>query len=174
MGSFLNRLLGTLFGPPPRLRCARNLWAAGVEELARRTLGGRRESGAYLLGVDLPGGGQRIVEFVFYDDIDPHALATGVVVIRQTALPRLWALCRERGYGVVADVHVHPHGYGQSASDQANPVMPRAGHVAMILPHFARGRPEPGGIGIYEFLGAGGWADHSAKGSRYVKLEGAR
>lgn len=172
MGSLLNKLLGKLLWPPPRLRCARRVWNAGVEELARRTRSGRQESGAYLLGVDLAGGGQRILEFVFYDDIDPHALDTGVVVIRQTALPRLWAHCRERGYGVVADVHVHPHGHGQSHSDRANPVMPRMGHVAMILPHFARGRPEPGRIGIYEFLGSGEWADHSAKGPRYVKLDG--
>jgi hypothetical protein len=172
MGSFLNRLLGWLTGPPPRLRCARATWRAGVAELARRTRGGRQESGAYLLGIDARGGGQRIVEFVFYDDIDPRALESGIVTIRQTALPRLWALCRERGYGVVADVHVHPGGYGQSGSDRANPVMPRAGHVAMILPDFAQGQPEPGSIGIYEFLGAGRWADHSAKGRRYVRVEG--
>jgi len=171
MRSFLNRLLGWLTGPPPRLRCERAVWRAGVAELAKRTRGGRQESGAYLLGVDLPGGGQRILEFVFYDDIDPRALETGEVTIRQTALPRLWALCRERGHGVVADVHVHPGGCGQSPSDQANPVMPRAGHVAMILPDFAVGQPEPGAIGVYEFLGAGRWADHSAEGKRYVKVE---
>jgi hypothetical protein len=171
MGSFLTKLLGWLFGRPPRLRCNRAIWEAGVAELARRTQGGRQESGAYLLGEDIPGGGQRIREFVYYDDIDPHALETGIVTIRQTALPRLWAHCRERGYGVVADVHVHPGGAGQSESDMANPVMPRAGHVAMILPNFARGRPRPGGIGIYEFLGADRWTNHSRKGSRYVKLE---
>jgi hypothetical protein len=56
----------------------------------------------------------------------------------------------------------------------ANPVMPRAGHVAMILPNFAQARCEPGGIGIYEFLGASRWADRSAEGARYVKLEGSR
>ena len=172
MGSFLNKLLGWLLGPPPRLRCAQTIWQAGVSELARRTLGGQRESGAYLLGVNLPAGGQRILEFVFYDDIDRRALETGVVTIRQTALPRLWELCRERGYGVVADIHVHPGGYGQSSSDMANPVMPRAGHVAMILPNFAQAPCRPGGIGIYEFLGAGRWADHSSKGVRYVKLDG--
>lgn len=166
-------LTGWLLGPPPRLRCSRAVWQAGVAELARRTLGGRRESGAYLLGVDVPGGGQRILEFVFYDDIDPHALDTGVVVIRQTALPRLWAHCRQRGYGVVADVHVHPGGYQQSDSDMANPVMPRIGHVAMILPDFAQRSPEPGRIGIYEFVGSGRWADHTGEGARYVRLEAA-
>jgi len=47
MRSFLNKLLGWLLGPPPRLRCSRAIWEAGVIELARRTRGGRQESGAY-------------------------------------------------------------------------------------------------------------------------------
>ena len=66
-----------------------------------------------------------------------------MVTIRQTALPRLWAVCCERGYEVVADVHAHPQGCGQSSSDMANPVMPRAGHIAMILPNFTQDQPEP-------------------------------
>lgn len=173
MASPLTRLLGWLLGPPPRLRCDRSVWADGVRQLERRTRGGRQESGAYLLGTELPDGGRRILEFVYYDDIDPRALETGEVTIRQTALPRLWEHCRRRGYGVVADVHVHPGACRQSGSDMANPVMPRAGHIAMILPDFARGAPEPGAIGIYEFLGAGRWADHSSAGRRFVKLDAA-
>lgn len=171
MRSFLNTLLGWLGLAPPRLRCHRTVWQAGVAELARRTLGGQRESGAYLLGKHRPDGGRDILEFVYYDDIDPAALATGIVTIRQTALPRLWELCRARGYGVVADVHVHPGGYGQSSSDQANPVMPRAGHIALILPHFARRDPHPGNIGMFEFLGNGAWSEHSDKGARFFRLE---
>lgn len=173
MASPLTRLRGWLFGPPPRLRCARPVWADGVQQLERRTRGGRQESGAYLLGTELPDGGRRILEFVYYDDIDPRALETGEVTIRQTALPRLWEHCRMRGYGVVADVHVHPGSCRQSPSDMASPVMPRAGHIAMILPDFAKGAPEPGAIGIYEFLGAGRWADHSSAGRRFVKLDSA-
>lgn len=174
MGSVLNRLHGWLRVPQPRLRCNRSIWRAGVTELARRTRGELQESGAYLLGIDLPHGGQRILEFVFYDDVDTQALATGIVTIRQTALPRLWELCRARGYGVVADVHVHPYGYGQSPSDMTNPVMPRVGHVALILPNYAAGGPEPGQIGIYEFRGAARWTDRSRLGASYVKLEDFR
>jgi hypothetical protein len=171
MRSFLNTLLGWLGLAPPRLRCRRQVWDTGVRELARRTLGERRESGAYLLGRHRPDGGRDILEFVFYDDIDPDALATGIVTIRQTALPRLWEICRTRGFGVVADVHVHPVGYGQSQSDHDNPVMPRAGHIALILPNFARKNPVPGSIGMYEFLGNGAWSEHSQKGSRFFRLE---
>jgi hypothetical protein len=174
MLSSLIRLLGTLRGPRPRLRCARRIWRAGVVELARRTRGGSQESGAYLLGVDLPKGGQRILDFIFYDDVDPRALETGIVTIRQTALPRLWEICRERGYGVVADIHVHPGSYHQSASDMENPVMPRAGHIAMILSDFARGEPAPGRIGIYEFLGEASWRNHTRAGRKFVKLDEPR
>jgi hypothetical protein len=171
MRSLLSTLLGWLGRTPPKLRCRRHVWETGVQELGRRTLGGRRESGAFLLGRPRRDGGKDILEFVFYDDVDPMALATGIVTIRQTALPRLWEICRAKGFGVVADVHVHPGGYGQSASDQANPVMPRAGHFALILPNFARENPRPGSIGMFEFLGNGAWADHSAKGNQFFRLE---
>jgi hypothetical protein len=171
MRSLLNTLLGWLGLAPPRLRCRRHIWNAGVEELAKRTLGGRRESGAFLLGTYRGDGSRDIVEFVFYDDVDPAALDTGIVTIRQTALPRLWEICRARRFGVVADIHVHPLGYGQSSSDQANPVMPRAGHIALILPNFARGRPEPGSIGMFEFHGDGVWGEYSANGQTFFRLE---
>jgi hypothetical protein len=170
MNSFLSTLLGWVGLAPPRILCRRKVWEAGVCELARRTLGEKRESGAYLLGRTLRNGMHEILDFVFYDDVDPEALSTGIVTIRETALPRLWEICRAKGYGVVADVHVHPFGYGQSESDSANPVMPRAGHIAFILPNFARGRPHPGMIGMYEFLGGGRWEDHSVRGSAFFRL----
>jgi hypothetical protein len=170
MNSFLNTLLGWARLAPPRITCSRRVWEAGVHELASRTLRETRESGAYLLGRRLKNDVHEILEFVFYDDVDPAALATGIVTIRETALPRLWEICRARGYGVVADIHVHPHGFSQSESDQAGPVMPRAGHIAFILPNFARGNPKPGAIGMYEFLGSGRWADHSARGKRFLRL----
>jgi hypothetical protein len=170
MNSLLNTLLGWVGLAPPRITCARRTWEAGVNELARRTLRETRESGAYLLGRTLKNGVHEILEFIFYDDVDPLALATGIVTIRETALPRLWEICRTRGYGVVADVHVHPFGYGQSESDRAGPVMPRPGHIAFILPNFAQGNPKPGVIGMYEFLGGGQWADHSTRGNRFLRL----
>jgi hypothetical protein len=169
MNSFLSTLLGWVGLAPPRIFCRRRVWESGVRELARRTLGENRESGAYLLGKTLNNGTHEILDFVFYDDLDPEALATGIVTIRQTALPRLWEICRARGYGIVADVHVHSFGYGQSASDRANPVMPRAGHIAFILPNFARHRPRAGTIGIYEFLGGSRWADHSKSGTKFFR-----
>lgn len=171
MNSFLNRLFGWLRAPESRISCRQDIWSAGVRELAKRTLNSRRESGAFLLGTD-NGGHKSILEFIYYDDIDPHALDTGIVHFNGSKMQDLWDICRQRGYGVVADVHVHPAGYWQSASDQANPVMPRAGHIAFIIPDFASRQTEPGGIGQYEYLGNGGWRDHSAAGSSFFRLKG--
>ncbi len=171
MRSLLSRLFGWLLGrKPPRISCDVTVWAAGVRELERRTRNGQRESGAFLLGPE-NGGHRRIVEFVFYDDIDPHALDTGIVHFHGNKFPKLWEYCRSRGYGVIADVHVHPGGYGQSASDQADPVIPKKGHLAFIIPHFARRETRPGGIGIYEYLGDGAWADHTREGSSFFRLD---
>lgn len=165
----LNRLAGWLLGTEPRIVCDAETWNAGVRELAKRTLGGRRESGAFLLGAD-SGQTKRILEFVFYDDIDPHSLDSGIVHFAGLRLPKLWEHCRNRGYGVVADVHVHPGGYDQSDSDQDDPVMPRAGHIAMIIPHYARGGTKPGEVGVYEYRGNGIWVDRTSEGPRFFQL----
>lgn len=145
-------------GPPPEILCSARVWRAGVTELRRRA-GGRCESGAFLLGS--ADNARRIEEFVFYDEIDPSALRSGIVVIDGHRLGDLWAHCRKTGRAVVADVHVHPGGFGQSASDRANPVMPEVGHIAMILPDFAARAIGPDGIGVYEHLGNRRWRDRS-------------
>jgi hypothetical protein len=107
------------------------------------------------------GEARRIEDFVYYDDIDPQALSTGIVVIDGRRLGDLWAYCRKTGREVIADVHVHPGGFGQSASDKANPIMAEIGHIAIILPHFAARATMPGAIGVYQYLGARHWRDRS-------------
>lgn len=158
MASLISTLARIAFGPPPELVCRRAVWQAGVDELRRRTQG-RREAGAFLLGRK---GKRRVIEaFVFYDDIDPNALATGIVEIDGRRLGALWTHCRATGLSVVADVHVHPDGYGQSESDQANPIIAEVGHIAVILPDFVAGATEPGAIGVHQYLGNRRWSDRS-------------
>lgn len=166
----LNKLFGWLRTRRPRVRCERARWKAGVAELRRRTGGEATESGAFLLGRD-ENGTKCILDFVFYDDVDPNALRFGLVEFDGTKFAKLWEICRARGYGVVADVHVHPGHYGQSRSDQENPVIPRKGHLAIIIPDFARADALPGTIGLYEHLGNSAWIDHSSKGSRFFRLD---
>lgn len=158
MASLISTLARIVFGPPPELICSREVWQAGVDELRRRTYS-YREAGAFLLGRH---GKRRVIEeFVFYDDIDPDALSTGIVEIDGRRLGTLWAHCRSKGLSVVADVHVHPGSHGQSDSDQANPIIAEVGHVAVILPDFAAGATNPGGIGVHQYLGNKRWRDRS-------------
>jgi hypothetical protein len=158
MASLIATLARSVFGRRPEIFCDSAVWRAGTDELRRRA-GGRRESGAFLLGsMDKA---RRIEEFVFYDDIDPNALKTGIVQIDGRRLGDLWTHCRRTDRRVTADVHVHPGGFEQSPSDQANPIVAEIGHVAMILPHYAARATHPGAIGVYEYLGSRRWRDRS-------------
>lgn len=158
MASLISTLARIAFGPPPDLVCPTAVWQHGVAELRRRTYG-RREAGAFLLGqIDK----RRVIEeFIFYDDIDPQALASGIVDIDGRKLGALWDHCRETGRRVVADVHVHPSGHRQSASDRANPIIAEIGHIAIILPDYASGATEPGGIGVHHYIGNRKWHERS-------------
>jgi hypothetical protein len=67
-----------LLAPRHELSCSWWLWRrllAGLRVRGR----GIRESGAFLLGGRDAAGRRRIVDFLLYDDLDPHALDTGIV-----------------------------------------------------------------------------------------------
>jgi proteasome lid subunit RPN8/RPN11 len=84
-----------------------------------------------------------------------------MISIRGTGYNALWALCRATGLKVVADVHTHPGGARQSDTDRRNPMIATRGHIAFIVPNFARCVPTPEALGMYEYLGAHHWADYS-------------
>ena len=109
---------------------------------------------------------RRIEEFVYYDDIDPTCFRHGFVEFNGAKLGMVWQKCRDSKMAVVADVHVHPGPFGQSPSDRDNPMIPQAGHLAIIIPDFAVRSRLPGGIGVYEYLGARQWRDYSSNGKR--------
>ncbi len=161
-------LARAILGPPPKLVCSSATWREGAAELNRRT-GGHRESGAFLLGLR-QGETRQIVSFLYYDDVDPTCFRHGIVEFDGRKLGQVWRVCQDRGLMVVADIHVHPAGYGQSGSDKANPMIAEAGHIALILPNYATGAPAPGAIGIFEYRGNRQWLDHSRQGRRIFKL----
>ncbi|MGH7618154.1 MAG: hypothetical protein ACREPM_13070 [Gemmatimonadaceae bacterium] len=101
--------------------------------------------------------------FVYYDDLDPNCLESGIVVFDGGGYTPLWALCRETGLQVVADVHTHPGVARQSGADRCNPMIATRGHLAIIVPNFARRDVDAGGLGIYEYLGSHEWIDHSGR-----------
>ena len=157
-----------LLHPPKPLNCPRTLWSKILLELRERGQG-VRESGGFLLG-RVEGGRRYVRDFVAYDTVDPNALQ-GIIVFDASRMDMVWSRCEAKGLEVVADVHTHPGGFGQSKTDQAHPMIPRKGHIAMIIPNFADRIYGPGQVGLYEYSGKQGWIDHSRLGPLFLRLE---
>lgn len=156
--------------PEHRLSCPQTLWRAGLAELARRGAG-VRESGAFLVGVRR-GVRREVRRFVYYDDLDPGCLDTGIVVFDGAGYGPLWRLCGATGLEVVADVHTHPGLARQSWADREHPMIAQPGHFALIVPDFARREPAKDALGLYEYRGAHQWWDHSGTRGRHVFYTG--
>jgi hypothetical protein len=146
-----------LLHPRHELSFSRQVWARLLDGLRNSGRGYSRESGAFLLGVERDGR-RRVHDFILYDALDPHSLDTGIVNFDGRYFGELWETCRQRSVSVVADVHTHPAGAGQSDSDRAHPMIAQAGHLAMILPRFAAVPLRRDEIGIYRYLGTRRWA----------------
>jgi proteasome lid subunit RPN8/RPN11 len=82
-------------------------------------------------------------------------------VFKDSGYVALTQLCQREGFSVVADVHTHPGTWtGQSGADRDHPMMPRADHIALIIPSFARSnRYHMLGVGAYLYNGDGRWSD---------------
>lgn len=154
MSFSLRTLITRLYGRQPDLAISAFLWRELLQGLRARG-GGSRESGAFLLGA--VGEQRRVSVIVFYDEIDPAAFDTGIIQIDGGCMADLWRICRERGLVVVADVHTHPGGAGQSESDRLHPIIAEPGHVALIVPNFAMEPVNLWEVGLYRYLGAFRW-----------------
>lgn len=150
-----------LLVPECRINCPRRLWKQILTQLGRRGEG-RHESGAFLLGRGT-GSSLEVKEAIYYDELDSNAYSTGVCVLFGDAFAKLWAICRERGLTVVADAHTHPGAARQSGSDRANPMVARAGHIAIIVPRYAEAPVVISDLGIYEYQGEHRWKNRSGK-----------
>lgn len=141
--------------PSSSLRIPWFVWWRLIRELKRRG-GGRRESGAFLLGRN---GVPKVTHFICYDDLDPTALDTGIIVFHGEGFVPLWEFCRVRKMRVLADVHTHGSEWtGQSDSDRTHPMIAQSGHVALIVPHLAQRRFQSlAGVGIHEYSGDHRW-----------------
>lgn len=156
MNFSIAQIIARLWSPRHEISCSWFLWLRLCAKLRERGRNASRESGAFLLG-HRKNGRARIVDFILYDDLDPHALDPGSVRFDGRHFGALWDICKRRGMSVVADVHVHPGGTGQSTSDRDHPMISRAGHVALILPDFVRPPIRPETVGIYRYLGDKRW-----------------
>jgi len=155
MSFSIAEITSQVLAPRHELSVSWLVWRRLLVELRRRGRG-RHESGAFLLG-RRSGPRSRIVDFVPYDDLDPHCLDTGIVRFDGTYFAQLWEICQRRELTVVADVHTHPTEGFQSSSDRDNPMIAQAGHVAFIVPDLAEGSPPRRRIGMYRYLGDRRW-----------------
>lgn len=147
-----------LVAPEHHLSCPTALWRHGLRELKRRGEG-YHESGAFLLG-HRTRTRRTILRLVYYDDLDPHALDSGIVILDGGCYGKLWKLCRDTGLDVIGDVHTHlgqPH---QSSTDQENPMIGNRGHIAIIVPGLAAQLVMPHDVGIYEYQGQHRWREY--------------
>jgi hypothetical protein len=159
MISSIRATIRALLASDHRISCSESLWMSLLHELHGRG-GEQHEAGAFLLGMK----GKRRLEIkdaVFYDDLDPNAHDSGVCVLPGDAFAKLWKICRQRNLSVVADIHTHPGEARQSCSDRMNPMVANVGHIAIIVPHFARAPVTNGSLGIYEYRGSYQWDDFS-------------
>lgn len=143
---------------PPAVEFAPGVWNALMEDLRVRGQG-RRESGAFLLaGADAAT--PVITSWLPYDELAPESLAYAYVRLESEAFTRLWTFCAEEQVKVVADIHTHPTGPGQSASDKKYPMVAFAGHVALIAPWFAQRSPTPYDVSLNVYQGGGKWLNY--------------
>lgn len=145
-------------------------WRRLILDLRRRG-GGRDESGAFLLGA-ARGKHAVVSSYICYDDLDPNAYRNGAIVFHAVGCAALWAHCRERRLEILADVHTHPgDGVGQSSIDQRNPMIPVAGHTAIIIPRYAyTSWWTLKGVGVYEYLGCFAWCSYTSERVQRVAL----
>jgi hypothetical protein len=123
------------------------------------------EAGAFLLG-EIHNGRRDVRDVVYYDELDFGAYSTGVCVLYGTAFAQLWSVARSKQLTVVADIHTHFGRAVQSLEDRTNPMVARAGHIALIVPEFARTPIAHEALGIYEYRGGHNWIDHSGAGAQ--------
>lgn len=131
------------------------LWMRLIQQLRRRGYG-QRESGAFLLSKQ---GARRVTKFICYDDLDPSALDSGIIIFHGAGFVPLWDYCRREHMTAVADVHTHSDQWtGQSDTDRTHPMIGQKGHVSLIVPHYAqRNLLSFDGVGIYEYAGNHEW-----------------
>lgn len=145
------------------------VWTALMADL-RKQGGGRRESGAFLLG-DVFEHVKVVRAWLSYDELDSSSLNYDYVQLSSEAFSKLWNVCEQHCMQVVADVHTHPLGPSQSPSDRANPMIGLAGHLALIVPCFAQGNVTPADVSVNVYQGAKRWKNYfGQQAAAHIKL----
>ena len=157
----------------PRIRIDADLWQEIVQELGRRSLGGTRESGVFLL-VSAEDEAGRVVRAAYFNDLDPECLV-GNIHIRASGFSKLWDLCDTKRLRVIADVHTHPGTSDvQSSIDRANPMIAREGYMALIVPHYGTRPVQARDVGVHQYRGDRGWESwFGSRAGRVLRIGGS-
>lgn len=140
----------------PLLEIPARLYEQLIHELAASGRG-VKESGAFLLGTN-DGRIRKVSSYLMYETIAPVSSSEyDYVTLTAQEMAAAWDHCYRVSLEVVADVHTHPLEPAQSPSDRAHPMVSVAGHVALIVPHFAMRDPTPGDLGVHVFHGDSRW-----------------
>lgn len=143
----------------PKLKIPILKWFSLLFSLKRRGQG-KRESGAFLVGRKDKG---KVSDFICYDDLDGRCLDNGIIEFDGKGYVSLWEYCEKNNLSVLADVHTHPGNWvGQSMSDRTNPMIAQQGHLAMIIPRYAKNLfQDLSDVGIYQYKGNHEWSNLS-------------
>jgi hypothetical protein len=149
-----------------QVRVSRPVWDELILELGRRS-GGVRESGAFLLA-RTDHRRTTVTRVAYFDDLDARCL-TGGVTFHPTGFERLWEMCALEHLRVIADVHTHGGTFVQQSSvDKANPMIAKAGHVAVIVPYLAQRPVIASQCGVHSYRGAHEWDEALGSGAHRV------
>ena len=161
---------GSLLPSRPLIEISASLWQEITEELGRRSLGGRREAGVFLLAPTKERT-RKVVTAAYFDDLDPECLV-GNIHIRASGFSKLWDLCDSESLRVIADIHTHPGTMvSQSSTDRANPMIAREGYLALIVPHYSTRPVQAREVGVHEYRGDQGWASwFGPKAERVLRI----
>lgn len=112
----------------------------------------KRESGAFLISKN---GSDKISKIVFYDELDPNAFKSGIIVFDGKYYSKLDKILQDFDGIVIADIHTHPISCStqQSDSDKNHPMCRLKGHIAFIAPNYASNlllMPKDCGAYLYE------------------------
>ena len=133
-----------------RLTFKRRDWFKMVVELEKRGQG-RRESGAFLLG-HYRKSKAHVRRVAYYDDLEPGSL-DGAISLSHRAYSRLSSVCSKERLKVLGDIHTHPgKNIEMSSIDKEHPLISVDGHLALILPFFAQGKPSLKAAAVYEYF----------------------
>ena len=138
------------------VRIKSDLWKLTWEGLSKRS-DGRIESLCIWAGQRSPDVSV-VTEVIFLDGIEGVEGFALFHRITREATAQIFAILKDKGLQIVADVHTHPGDWvGLSDTDREHPLEYRVGFISIVLPYFGRTDPMQEDIGMHRYEGNHQW-----------------